>query len=183
MIARPAEPEVDVHGAARVAWVAALTWAILFSLLAGLFAAGYAMDDPGGLAGFGLVLLIFGPMVLGSLLAWRLPGIAFPILLVVTVLAAGFGVWNLIDPLSLVDIENRYGPISAIGSFITMVPLALVWRYRAWPAVLMLVVIAAAGLLPEFRGPFHLGSSAAAALPMLLEGVLLAVAAALAPRR
>ena len=178
-----AAAESGLHGAAKALWIAALVWAILFSILAGLFAAGYAMDDPGGLAGFGLVLLIFVPMLLGSLLAWRLPGIAYRILLVVTALAVGFGVWQLIDPVSLVDIENEYGPISAIGSFITMIPLALMWRVRAWPAVLMLLVIALTGLLPELRSGFHMGSSAAASLPMLLEVVLLAGAAALVPHR
>jgi len=183
MIAGAAESEVEVHGAARVLWIAALVWAILFSVLAGLFASGYAMEDPGGLKGFGLVLLIFVPMLLGSLLAWRLPAIAFPILLVITAFAMAFGLWQLIDPRSLADLENRYGPISAIASFTTMVPLALVWRLRAWPAVLMLLVIALTGLLPELRNGFHMGSSAAAVLPMLLEVVLLAGAAALAPRR
>ena len=64
-----------------------------------------------------------------------------------------------------------------------MIPLALVWRLRAWPAVAMLLVIALTGLLPELRTGFHMGSSAAAALPMLLEVVLLAGAAVLAPRR
>jgi hypothetical protein len=177
-----AATESGLHGAAKVLWVAALVWAILFSVLAGLFASGYAMDDPGGLAGIGLVLLIFVPMLLGSLLAWRLPGVAYRILLAVTALAVVVGLWQLIDPRSLADIENEHGPISAIGSFITMIPLALVWRLRAWPAVLMLLVIALTGLLPELRTGFHMGSSAAAALPMLLEVVLLAGAALTARR-
>ncbi len=163
-------------------WIVALGWAILVSALAGLFASGYAMDDPGGLAGFGLVLLIFVPMLVGSLLAWRLPGIAYPILLVVTALAVVFGFWQLIDPRPLADFENEHGPISAIGSFVTMIPLALVWRVRAWPAVLMLLAIAVMGLLPELRTGFHFGSSVAVALPMLLEVALLA-GAALASRR
>ena len=97
--------------------------------------------------------------------------------------AAAFGVWQLIDPLTLRDIENEVGPVSAIGSFITMVPIALVWRYRTWPAALMMLVIAVAGLLSEFRSGMHFGSSAAVAIPMLLEAALLGLAAALAPPR
>jgi hypothetical protein len=46
-----------------------------------------------------------------------------------------------------------------------------------------MLTIAIAGLLPELRSGFHLGSSAAVAVPMLLEAALLALAAALVPRR
>ncbi|MGI9116060.1 MAG: hypothetical protein ACR2JV_00290 [Gaiellales bacterium] len=183
MEADAAGAQTGLRSFGHALWVAALVWAILFSVLAGLFASGYAMEDPGGLAGFGLVLAIFLPMLLVSLLAWKAPTVAYPILLVVTALAVVFGVWQLIDPITLRDVENQYGPISAIGSFITMVPVALVWRYRAWPAALMLLVIAVAGLLPEFRVGLHLGSSGAVALPMLLETALLGAAAAFAPRR
>lgn len=173
----------DLHGVARALWIAALAWAILFSVLAGLFASGYAMDDPGGLAGLGLVAAILVPMALGSLLAWRRPEPAFRILVVVAVVGVAAGVWNAIDPLSLVEFENRYGPVSAIASFITMVPFALAWRARPWPSTLLLLVVALAGLVPEWvRTPVHLGSSAAAALPMLLEVVLLALAAVAARR-
>lgn len=174
----------ELHGAARALWIAALAWAILFSVLAGLFASGYAMTDPGGLVGMALVAAIFAPMGLGSLLAWRRPELAFRILVVVAVVAVVTGVWNAIDPMSLADVEDRYGPISAIASFITMVPFALAWRARPWPSTLLLLVVAVAGLVPEWvRTPVHLGSSGAAALPMLLEVALLAVAAALATRR
>lgn len=173
----------ELHGVARAAWIAALAWAIAFSVLAGLFASGYAMTDPGGLAGLVLVTAIFAPMLLGSLLAWRRPEPAFRILVAVAVVGLVTGVWNAIDPLALVSFENRYGPVSAIASFITMAPFALAWRARPWPSTLLLLVVALAGLLPEWvRTPIHLGSSAAAALPMLLEVVLLAVAA-LALRR
>jgi hypothetical protein len=64
-----------------------------------------------------------------------------------------------------------------------MVPIALVWRYRTWPAALMMLLIALAGLLPEFRSGMHFGSSASVAVPMLLEAALLGLAAALAPPR
>jgi hypothetical protein len=173
----------ELHGLGRALWIAALVWAILFSGLAGLFASGYAMDDPGGLAGFGLVLAIFLPIILGSLLGWKLPHVAYPVLVAVTVLAVGFGMWQLIDPLTLRDLENRIGPVSAIGSFITMLPIVLVWRVRTWQAALMMLLIAVAGLLPEFRTHFALGSSGAVAVPMLLAAGLLGLAAALAQPR
>jgi hypothetical protein len=171
------------HGAARVLWIAAFAWAGLFSLLAGLFASGYAMDDPGGLAGFGLVLAIFGPILLGALLVWKAPDVAYPVLIVVAALAVVFGLWQLIDPLTLRDFEDENGPVSAIGSFITMVPVALLARTRPWPAATIMLVVAVAGFLPELRAGFHFGSSTAVAMPMLLEAALLGLAAAFAARR
>jgi hypothetical protein len=183
MSTETAETRVVPGGLGRIVWLVALSWAILFTVLAGLFTAGYALDDPGGLAGIGLVLLWLVPLLGGSLLAWRWPPLAYRLLLVVAVLAVGLGLWQLLDPISLRDFEDKNGPITAIGSFITMVPIALIWRVQRWPAALLMLTIAIAGLLPELRSGFHLGSSAAVAVPMLLEATLLALAAALAPRR
>lgn len=183
MGAQTAETGTVPGGWGRIVWFGALGWAILFTVAAGLFAAGYALDDPGGLAGIGLVLLWLVPLLGGSLLAWRWPSIAYRLLLVVAVLAVGLGLWQLLDPISLRDFEDANGPVTAIGSFITMVPIALLWRVQRWPAALLMLTIAIAGLLPELRSGFHLGSSAAVAVPMLLEAALLALAAALVPRR
>jgi hypothetical protein len=183
MGAQTAETGAVPGGWGRIVWFGALGWAILFTVAAGLFTAGYALDDPGGLAGIGLALLWLVPLLGGSLLAWRWPSIAYRLLLVVAVLAVGLGLWQLLDPISLRDFEDANGPVTAIGSFITMVPIALLWRVQRWPAALLMLTIAIAGLLPELRSGFHLGSSAAVAVPMLLEAALLALAAALVPRR
>jgi hypothetical protein len=183
MGAQTAETGAVPGGWGRIVWFGALGWAILFTVAAGLFTAGYALDDPGGLAGIGLVLLWLVPLLGGSLLAWRWPSIAYRLLLVVAVLAVGLGLWQLLDPISLRDFEDANGPVTAIGSFITMVPIALLWRVQRWPAALLMLTIAIAGLLPELRSGFHLGSSAAVAVPMLLEAALLALAAVLVPRR
>jgi hypothetical protein len=183
MGAQTAETGAVPGGWGRIVWFGALGWAILFTVAAGLFTAGYALDDPGGLAGIGLVLLWLVPLLGGSLLAWRWPSIAYRLLLVVAVLAVGLDLWQLLDPISLRDFEDANGPVTAIGSFITMVPIALLWRVQRWPAALLMLTIAIAGLLPELRSGFHLGSSAAVAVPMLLEAALLALAAALVPRR
>jgi hypothetical protein len=183
MGAQTAETGAVPGGWGRIVWFGALGWAILFTVAAGLFTAGYALADPGGLAGIGLVLLWLVPLLGGSLLAWRWPSIAYRLLLVVAVLAVGLGLWQLLDPISLRDFEDANGPVTAIGSFITMVPIALLWRVQRWPAALLMLTIAIAGLLPELRSGFHLGSSAAVAVPMLLEAALLALAAVLVPRR
>ena len=90
-----AETRVVPGGLGRIVWLVALSWAILFTVLAGLFTAGYALDDPGGLAGIGLVLLWLVPLLGGSLLAWRGPPLAYRLLLVVAVLAVGLGLWQL----------------------------------------------------------------------------------------
>ena len=183
MGAQTAETGAVPGGWGRIVWFGALGWAILFTVAAGLFTAGYALDDPGGLAGIGLVLLWLVPLLGGSLLAWRWPAIAYRLLLVVAVLAVGLGLWQLLDPISLRDFEDANGPVTAIGSFITMLPIALLWRVQRWPAALLMLVIGLAGMLPELRGDLHFGSSAAVAVPMLLEAALLALAAALVPRR
>ena len=173
----------ELRGLGRALWIAAVVFAALFTLLAGLFTAGYAMDDPGGLVGVGLILLWLVPIAVGAALAWWRPELAYRILLALTVFAVAIGLWQLIDPMALHEFENRYGPITAIGSFAGMLTIALVARIRMWQCALMMLVIALMLLVPDVRSGMHLGSSGAVALPMLLDASLLGLAAALAPRR
>lgn len=173
----------ELRGLGRGIWIAAVVIAGLFTVLASLFASGYAMEDPGGLAGLGLVALIMVPILVGIALAVKAPELAYRILLAVTALAVAVGVWQLIDPRSLHDWEFTNGPITAIASFATMLPLALTARIRMWECALMMLLVALAILAPELRAGVHLGSSGAVALPMLFDASLLGLAAALAPRR
>mgnify|MGYP006283785493 CR=1 FL=1 len=164
---------------ARVLEWAGLVWALVFTAAAGLFSAGYAMDDPGGWAGFGLVLTILLPMLaLAGLVLW-LPGFAVRVLVVLLAISAAVAIWQGLDPLAVRDFENSYGPVSAIGSFMTLPALGLLGARRGRPLAAGLIVlgIAGASLLGELMAsPFHLGSSAAVALPMLLDGALFTAA-------
>ena len=178
---RPAPAEL--RGFARALWIAAVVLAGLFTVGASLFTAGYAMDDPGGLAGLGLIATWFVPLLIAIALAVKVPETAFRILAAIAVLAIAVGIWQLIDPMGLHEFENRYGPITAVGSFVTLLPLAIAARVRMWECALLMMAFGISLLLPELRLGMHLGSSGAVAMPALLIASLLGLCAALAPRR
>lgn len=179
-------PHPWLAGAERVLEMAGLVWALLFTTLAGLFSAGYAMDDPGGLAGVGMILTILLPMLaLAALVLWR-ADVAVLVLLVLLLIAVVVGIWNGLDPLAVRDFENENGPITAIGSFMTLPALGLLGARRGRPlaAGLIILGIAGASLLGELiASPFHLGSTAAVALPMLLAAALFLAAGLIARLR
>ena len=174
---------VELHGLGRAIWIAAVVFAGLFTVLASLFTAGYAMDDPGGLRGLALVASYLVPTLIGIWLAVRMPDLAFRILVGIALLAVAIGVWQLIDPRTVHDWEFANGPILAIASFATMLPLALTARHRLWQCALLMLVVALALLAPDLRAGMHLGSSGAVAMPMLFDAGLLGLAAALAQPR
>ena len=173
----------EVHGLSRALWIAAVVFAGLFTVLASLFTAGYAMEDPGGVAGLVLIATWLVPILIGIVLAVRRPALAFRVLIVVVALALAVGTWQVIDPRTLHEWEFTNGPVTAIASFATMLPIALTARYRLWPCALLMLLAAGALLAPELRAGMHLGSSGAVALPMLLDAGILGLAAALAPSR
>lgn len=173
----------ELHGLGRGIWIAAVVLAGLFTVLMSLFTAGYAMDDPGGLAGLALIATWLVPMLIGVWLAVRRPELAYRILLAITLLTIAVGCWQLVDPRTLHEWEFTNGPVVAIGSFATMLPLALTARFRLWQCALLMMAIALALLAPELRAGMHLGSSGAVAMPMLLDASLLGLAAALAQPR
>ena len=166
-------------------WVA-LVWSLLFTTLAGLFTAGYALDDPGGLTGIGIVLAILLPMLAVAGLALRRPDAAVVVLLAVLAVAVVAGVWQAFDPMGLHEFENANGPVTAIGSFMTLPALALLGARRGRPLAAGLIILGLAGaaLFGELLStPFNLGSSMAVALPMLLAGALLLAAGLIARLR
>lgn len=177
----------------RVAHVAAIVWAGLFTVGASLFAAGYAFDEPGGLAAVGLVALWIVPLavlialwivplaVLIALVITR-PGVAWWVLLAVAGIAVVNAVWQFLDPDTLRVWEFTHGPLTAIASFVPLVPLAILGRSRPLSASLMLLVIGIAPILADLRtATFHLGSTQAVAVPLVIAGVLLLLAGMLDP--
>jgi hypothetical protein len=173
----------ELRGLGRGIWIAAVVLAGLFTVLASLFTAGYAMDDPGGLAGLALVATWFVPILIGIWLAVRMPDLAFRILVGIALLTVAIGVWQLLDPHTVRDWEFANGPVLAVASFATMLPLALAARIRLWQCALLMMVIALALLAPDLRAGMHFGSSGAVAMPMLFDASLLGLAAALAQPR
>jgi hypothetical protein len=95
-----------------------------FSLLAGLFTAGEALDEPGGAAGVGLVLSWLVPLcLLVALAVWapRWSRWAFGVLTV----AVGVGIgWFAIDPAARL-MEDRVGPVRAVAAFVRAASLGV----------------------------------------------------------
>jgi hypothetical protein len=162
--------------------VVTLLGAILFTVGASLFAAGYAFDEPGGLAAVGLVALWVVPLAVLIVLVTTRPGVAWWVLLVCTGVALVVAVWQFLDPGTLRDWEFTGGPVTAIAPFVPLVPIAILRRWRPLSASLMLLVIGIARILADLRtAPFHLGSAQAVAVPLVIAGGLLLLAGLLDP--
>lgn len=162
---------------ARVLRIAALAWAILFTVVATLFAAGYAMEDPGWPAGYLMVAAWLVP--LGVLTAVQIlrPALGWRLLWACVGIAVAVALVQLAVPRALTAWEFTNGPVVAIATFVPLVPLALLGRRRPLPAALMIAIIAAGPILVQLReGALHFGSSTAVSAPMLITAALLALA-------
>lgn len=125
-------------GTAKVLRYTAFGLLTLFGLLFGLFAAGYAFEDPGGWAAVGLTLLWLVPVVALSLLALLRPVQAGPVFVGVTVIAA---VLTLIDSAFSIVPRDDWGPVLAITVFASGIALAFLGLHRARLAGLLLLIL------------------------------------------
>lgn len=157
----------------------------LWSLGFGLFAAGYALEVPGGA---GLVALYAVPVILLSALAlWR-PDWAWPVLAVLVVVVIGVGV---ADTFRIGINRDASGPVGAVWLLAAGFVLVFLGLRRAKMAGLLLVVMALAsfGVLlshvarmvgPAGEGPrigdLLGGSSGVGVLPTLCVGALFLLA-------
>jgi hypothetical protein len=178
-------------GASNVVRYAAFAVIALFSLVFGLFAAGYAFEDPGGWAAAGLTALWLGPVVALSLVALRYPAQAGPLFVGVTAVGA---VLTLVDSAFGIVPRDEWGPVLAITVFATGVALAFLGLRRAKLAGLLLLtlgvcqlaatVLGFAAELTAGEGP-GLGdmlttSSGVVVMPILVGGLLFLLAGSLA---
>lgn len=162
---------------ARVLRIAALAWAVLFTVVATLFAGGYALEDPGWPAGYVMVAAWLVP--LGALTAVQIlrPTLGWRLLWACVGIAVAVAAVQLVFPRALTSWEFTNGPVVAIASFVPLVPLALLGRRRPLPAALMIAIIAAGPIVVQLReGAMHFGSSTAVSAPMLIAAALLAAA-------
>jgi len=170
----------DTNGrevAARALRIAALIWSILFTVAGTLFAGGYALGDPGGLVGIGLVLCWVIPILLLIALALRVPGPAWWVLIGVTGVFVAMAVWLAVDSTAIRSWENAHGPVTSIAMFVPMVPLALLGRRRPLSAGLMLLLIGGGPLLANLRTrPFLGNPTTAVSFPLMLAAAFLLVA-------
>lgn len=168
-------------------WVALVT-AVLVGLLVGLFLAGEALTEPGGLRGALLVACWMVPLAVLTVVAWRAPPSA-PVVL--GICAGAAAMLTLSEPLLAEQWrawENSVGPVLGVVSFILLVPLGVMGVRRPALAGALLLGLAALGLMVESIGMLGSGaplaaaaggSSAALALPLAVVGILLLVAAGL----
>ena len=174
-------------GTAKVLRYTAFTLMLLFGLLFGLFAAGYAFEDPGG---WTAVLMTAGsvlPVVALAAYAMIRKEAAGPVFIAIT---AFVGLGTVLD--SLVEIVPRddWGPVLAISVFSLGVALAFLGLYRATLAGLLMVGLAVVqlgsivllhlvhgGLAEGPRlGAMLGGSSGVVVVPLLLIGILFLLA-------
>ena len=154
-----------------------------FSLLAGLFTAGEALDEPGGAAGAGLVLSWLAPLLLLVALAvWdpRWSHWAFGVLTVAVVVAIG---WFAIDPAARL-MENRVGPVRAVAAFVIAAALGVFGPRRTRLAGWLLIAV---GVFPMAMATIGSRVGRQPLLPVsvlsLIAGVLYVISAGLMKRR
>lgn len=168
------QPLPRPHGAprlARVLRVAAVGLGCALGALAGAFAAGEALDDPGGLAGVGLVALWLVPLAALVALAARRPAAAERVLVALVGALLALAVLRTLAPGLVHDVEDAHGPVRAIALLALVPALAVLGRTRPLHAGGLLL---AAALVPlALGGGAALG---AVALPAALVGLLLVLA-------
>ncbi len=167
---------------------------LAFGVLGGLFAAGYAFEDPGGWAAVGLVALYALPVVALSGYAARRPQRAGRTLAVVTGVVACL---VLLDAaVGLVD-RDRVGPVDSMVVLMLGIALGFLGLQRPRLGGQLILAVALAQLASLFvRATVHGagdgpplgaalgGSSGVVIVPMLLIGVLfLAAGSAETPTR
>lgn len=162
---------------------------LLFGALGGLFAAGYAFEDPGGWAAVGIVALYAVPAIALSGYAALRPAPAGRVLAVVTVVVALLVLLNAV--VGLWD-RDEIGPVDSIAVLGLGVALGFLGLHRPRLAGRLILAVALAQLLSLFaRAAVHGagdgpplgaalgGSSGVVVVPMLLIGGLFVLAGSL----
>lgn len=172
------------HEPPRAVRGAGLLVAGMYVLVVGLFITAETLSDPGGWVGAGLVAAWLVPTILLSLLAWRRPDWARPVLVALVAVMAGVFAWSALDPEAWRSFEDDTGPVRGIMAFALTAPLALLAVRHLRDAGALLLVL---GLLPALvlvvlritdAGWVPL-SLAMLDLPLLIVGTLFLVAARL----
>jgi len=144
---------------------------LAFTVLGSLFAAGEAMDDPGGVTGALLVCSWLVPMVVTMGFAWRDPARTQPVLVA---LAVVLGVASVVAGLSggWRDLEFERGPIRALVLLDFGGVLGVLALHRHRPAGMVLSALSAVLLVTTLFGA---GSAPlrVLAVPLLAAGLLL----------
>jgi len=175
--------EKDPQRRARALVKAGAGLMTVFTVLAAAFTGGYAMEQPGGVAGLVMILSWVVPMVALAALAWFLPGGASPLLGALTVVFLAICVWFALDPATARSLQDSNGPVVAVGVVALAFPAAVLGLKRSGTAGWLLVAVGALPLLITIIGRSGpAGSLAAASVVPLITGIAYLVAARLARR-
>jgi hypothetical protein len=144
----------------------------VFTVLAGIFIVGYALQDPGGTAAMLLTLAWVVPMLILAVSAWFWPAATAPLLLALSSAFIAACVWLAFDPAALRSFVSENGPIIAVSVVALAFPAAVLGLKRTALAGWLLVALGVLPLLITLiarSGP--LGSIIAASVIPLLAGI------------
>ena len=155
----------------------------VFTVAAVAFIGGYALDQPGGMAGLMMTLSWFVPMLALAALAWFRPAAAAPLLMGLAVVLVAVCVWFALDPAAARSLQESNGPVIAVGVIALAFPAAVLGLKRSGPAGWLLFAIGTLPLLITVLGRSGPAASLAAASAVpLITGITYLVAARLARR-
>ena len=144
----------------------------VFTVLAGVFIAGYALQDPGGNTGLLITAAWLLPMLILSVAAWFWPAPTAPLLLALTASFIAACVWLAFDPTALRAFISENGPVIAVSVVALSFPAAVLGLKRTALAGWMLVALGALPLLITFIGRSGpVASLAAASVVPLIAGI------------
>ena len=143
-----------------------------FTVLAGIFIAGYAMQDPGGNTGLLIRLAWVLPMLILAVSAWFWPAPTAPPLLALVSAFIAACVWLAFDPAALREFISENGPVIAVSVVALSFPAAALGLKRTALAGWMLVALGVLPLLITIIGRSGpVASLTAASLVPLICGV------------
>ncbi|HSO16642.1 MAG TPA: hypothetical protein VLS95_11860 [Arthrobacter sp.] len=153
----------------------------VFTVLGGIFIAGYALQDPGGNTGLLITAAWVLPMLILAVAAWFWPAPTAPLLLALTASFIAACVWLAFDPAALRAFISENGPVIAVSVIALSFPAAVLGLKRTALAGWMLVALGALPLLITVIGRSGpVASLAAASVVPLIAGISYLVSARMA---
>src|SRR5512141_1663167 len=153
----------------------------VFTVLAGIFIGGYAMQDPGGNTGLLITLAWVLPMLILAVAAWFWPAATAPLLLALASAFIAACVWLAFDPAALRSFVSENGPIIAVSVVALAFPAAVLGLKRTALAGWLLVALGVLPLVITLIGRSGaVGSLTAASVVPLICGILYLVSVRMA---
>jgi hypothetical protein len=150
----------------------------VFTLLAKIFIAGYALQDPAGNAGLLITLWWVAPMLILAVAAWFWPAPTAPLLLALSSAFVASCVWLAFDPAALSAFLTDNGPLLAVSVVALAFPAAILGLKRTALAGWLLVALGVLPLLITIIGRSGaVGSLIAASVVSLVCGIAYLVSA------